>query len=108
MLIETATKDMHNCHKNHGHLMKAEQTAKELLIVSEICKRLREDEYSLGRIDYHTHGGKGFGLGHFTQKEDVLPKYKAKSFHKLTEQMKKDDLKLMCKILERKLFSWWD
>jgi hypothetical protein len=106
--METATKDMHNCHKNHGHLMKSEQTAKELLIVSEICKRLREDEYSLGRIDYHTHEGKGFGLGHFTQKENVLPKYKAKSFHKLTEQMKKDDLKLMCKIIERKLFSFWD
>lgn len=107
LFMETATKDMHECHKNHGHLMRSEETAKELLIASTLLKRIREDKYIDEVQGWKRNEGSMFG-GEFYQKPNTLPSIKSKRFYKMREQMRKDELELVCKILERKLLSFWD
>jgi len=106
LFMETATNDMHNCHKNHGHLMRSEDTAKELLIVSTLLKRIREDKYTDEVEGYKHTEGKMFG-GEFYQKPNTLPSIKTKRFYKMREAVKQNDLDYLCKILKRKLFTFW-
>lgn len=105
--IEVATKDMSECHKNHGHLVRSEEAAKELKVVSFLLKRIREDEYYDDKQVFILKDSAILG-GEFEQVPNTLPSRKAKSFYKLVEKMKKDDLELACKIMQRKLFTWWD
>lgn len=108
-LMETATKDMSECHKNHGHLVRSEQTAKELRVLSNLIKRVREDNYTEDKVELVNTGKKSWMSGwEFVQKKNTLPNYNAKSFYKLTQKQRQNDLKLVCKMMERKLFSWWD
>lgn len=106
-LMEEATKDMHNCHKNHGHLVRSEDTAKELLIVSTLLKRIREDKYTDEVQGWSPKEGSLWNGG-FYQKPNTLPSINAKSFYKMREAVKKNDLDYLCKILNRKLFTFWD
>ena len=106
-LMETATKDMHECHRDHGHLMRSEQTAKELLIVSTLCKRIREDKYTDEVQGFKSKEGSFFG-GEFYQKANTLPSIKYKRFYKMRENVKKNDLELLTKLMKTKLLSWWD
>lgn len=105
--MQTATHDMHKLHKEHGHLVRSEDTAKELLVISELLKRIREDKYLDSVQGYEHTEGKLFG-GKFYQVPNTLPSINAKKFYRMREQVKKDDLSLVCKILERKLFTFWD
>jgi hypothetical protein len=107
LFMETATKDIHECHKNHGHLMRSEQTAKELLVVSKLCKRIREDKYTDEVKGYRPKEGSFFG-GKFYQIPNTLPSIKSKHFYKMRENVRKNDLELLCKILNRKLLTFWD
>ena len=106
-LMQTATYDMHKLHRDHGHLVRSEETAKELLLLSELLKRIREDKYIDGVQGYKSEEGKLFG-GEFFQKPNTLPSIKSKNFYKMREQAKKNDLSLACKLIERKLFTFWD
>lgn len=100
--MEVATKDMSECHKDHGHLVRSEETAKELKVMSLLLKRIREDKYYEDKQVFVLEDFE------FEQVPNTLPSRKAKSFYKLVEKMKKDDLELTCKIMQRKLFTWWD
>lgn len=106
LFMEAATKDMHECHKNHGHLMRSEETAKELLIVSTLLKRIREDNYT-DEVQGWEHKEGNWG-GSFYQKPNTLPSIDAKDFYKMREAVKKNDLDLVCKMMKTKLFTWWD
>lgn len=107
LFMETATKDMHECHKNNGHLMRSEDTAKELLIVSTLLKRIREDNYTDEVQGYKRKEGSLFG-GEFYQKPNTLPSIKYKKFYRMREAVRKNDLDLVCKMMKNKLFTWWD
>lgn len=107
LFMETATKDMHEGHKNNGHLMRSEETAKELLIVSTLLKRIREDKYT-DEVQGWGQKGSGMWSGSFYQKPNTLPNINAKKFYKMREAVKKNDLDYLCKILNRKLFTFWD
>lgn len=107
LFMETATKDMHECHKNHGHLMHSEETAKELLIVSTLLKRIREDNYTDEVQGYKHKEGSLFG-GEFYQKPNTLPSIKTKKFYRMREAVRKNDLDLVCKVMKSKLLTWWD
>lgn len=103
--METCGRDMSKAHTT-GNLVRSEQTAKELLIVAEIVKRLREDEYVFNKGRYE-HTGNGILGMEFVQKEHQLPKNKAKSFYKLVDSNRKADLELLTKMMKRKLLTWW-
>jgi len=107
LFMEAATKDMSECHKNHGMAMKSEKTAKELLIVSTLLKRIREDNYTNDVQGWKRKEGDFMGGG-FYQKPNTLPNINCKNFYKMRESVKQNDLDLVCKIIQRKLFSFWD
>jgi hypothetical protein len=46
--------------------------------------------------------------GGFYQKPNTLPSINANKFYKMREAVKKNDLDYLCKILNRKLFTFWD
>lgn len=107
MLMETATKDMHECHRDYGHHVGSDKTAKELLIVSTLLKRIREDEYMNQTQGWKQNEGELFG-GEFYQIPNTLPSIESKKFYKMRERMRKDELELVCKIMSKKTLSWWD
>lgn len=107
MFMEAATKDMSNCHKKHGIAVKSEKTAKELLIVSTLLKRIREDKYT-DEVQGWERKESGRWGGGFYQKSNTLPNINCKKFYKMRESVKQNDLDLVCKIINRKLFSFWD
>jgi hypothetical protein len=45
-LMRVATKTMAIHHRNHGHCVGSDRTAHQLRVVSELCKRLRDDDYA--------------------------------------------------------------
>lgn len=109
-LMETAARDMSDCHKNHGHLMKAQDTAKELIIWAELLKRIREDSWAQDRLDFVQTGKKGlFGGWTHVQKPNTLPNYKhRKTFYAIERCVQKHQVELAAKMFERKVRSWWD
>lgn len=109
---ETATEDMSKCHKNHGHAVKSEQTGKELHMLSELFKRIRTHDYYEdkqvyvgGDINAKTWKGR---IGKLEQISNTLPNANVKGGYRIIESNRKNDLKLATKIIERKLFSFWD
>lgn len=104
--METCARDMSKAHTIGGHLVRSEQTAKELLIIAELVKRIREDEYVFNKGRYE-HTGKGILGMEFIQKDHQLPKNKAKNFYKLVDSNRKADLELLTKMMKRKLLTWW-
>ena len=106
LFMELAAKDMSECHKNHGHLVRSEQTAKELSIFAELMKRVREDNYQNDKVEFIR--GKGMFGGSFKQIPNTLPNYNSKAFYKIVASQRREDLKLAAKMFERKSLSWWD
>lgn len=106
-LMETAARDMSDCHKNHGHLMKSDKTAKELFVWAELLKRVREDKWTEDKVDLVITGNGLFG-GEFVQRPNTLPNYKARSFYNIERDVKKHNIHLVAKLFERKVQSWWD
>lgn len=106
--METCARDMSRCHKEHGHLMRSEETAKELLVFAELLHRVNEDNYTDDKLEFEKVSDSGmFGGMGFVQKPNTLPSYKAKSFYKIIASNKKNDLELIGKMLARKSQSWW-
>ena len=107
--METCARDMSRCHKEHGHLMRSEETAKELKVFAELLHRINEDTYTDDKIELKKTSERGlFGGYGFEQKPDTLPAYKSKSFYKIIASNKKNDLELIGKMLARKSLSWWN
>ena len=107
--METCARDMSRCHKEHGHLMCSEETAKELKVFAELLHRVNEDNYTDDKLDFKKVSDSGlFGGMGFVQKPNTLPAYKAKSFYKIIASNKKNDLELIGKMLARKSQSWWN
>lgn len=104
----TSAKDMSEVQEKYGHHVGHLKTAKELKVFVHVLERVRDDIYTEDKLAY-TNRSKGFGMGVFTNKPNTLPSYRnPRQFYKLTGQQRKDDLSLACKLMERKLLSWWD
>ena len=79
--METCARDMSRRHKEHGHLMRSEETAKELKVFAELLRRVNEDNYTDDKIELKKTSERGlFGGYGFEQKPNTLPAYKSKSF----------------------------
>lgn len=110
IFMETAARDMSTCHELHGHLIKSEESAKELKVWAELLKRVREDDFHGDKVDFVETGRKGiFGGWEHVQKPNTLPNYKhGRTFYKIEKSVQKHNLHLAAKMFERKLRSWWD
>lgn len=105
--METSARDMSRCHKDHGHLMRSEETAQELKVWAALIKRVREDNYQDDKLEFVRKEGAMLG-GEFVQVPNSLPNHKAKSFYKIVDSNRKNDLELIGKMFSRKVKSWWD
>lgn len=110
LFMETCARDMSQQNKGHGHLVRSEDTAKELLVWAELLKRIREDDYSQSILDFvDAEKGEKCIMGlKIVQKPNTLPNYKSKSFYKMRSDVAKNDLRLAGKMFERKVNTWWN
>lgn len=105
--IITSAKDMSEVQEKWGHHVGHLKTAKELKVFAHVLERVRDDSYTEDKLDFTR--AEGFGIGELKSKPNTLPSYKnPRQFYKLTGQQRKDDLSLACKLIERKLLSWWN
>lgn len=103
----TSAKDMSEVQEKYGHHIGHLKAAKELKVFAHVLGRIRDDSYTEDKLDFTR--AEGFGIGELKSKPDTLPSYKnPRQFYKLTGQQRKDDLSLACKLIERKLLSWWN
>lgn len=105
LMIAAMTQDMSEAHKEDELHKNSDKSARELAIISNIFYRVAEDAYCTKDLIL----GEGPNpIGHFKNKPNTLPSYKAKKFYyRNREQQAKDELSLACKMLARKLRSYW-
>lgn len=102
--MEIATKDMDEGLKTSPH-----KYNKDALIISELCKRIRDDDYypkgwwfDVKTVGHNLVIDEG-------QKEGELPRVinsKGKTILD-TNKLRRQDLTHLCRMLERKMFSLW-
>lgn len=93
-LMETATSEMYCCHRDYAHYVGAERTAKQLLIVRELCKRLREDKYFKK-------------AGYDSQNWDYFDDFDKSRIVKHSVYMAEQDAVYLGKMM-RHVQKWWD
>jgi hypothetical protein len=93
-LLQLATRQMSDHHKRSGRVVGSDKIARQLLIVSELCRRLERDQY--------------FENAGYKRKD-----WKAKSPHRRSgiiehaEYLQKQDLNYLGRTLQH-LPKWWD
>lgn len=103
----TSAKDMSGVQEKYGQHVGHLKTAKELKVFAHVLERVRDDSYTDDKVEFTGEGE--FWCRSLANKPNTLPSYKnPRQFYKLTGQQRKDDLSLACKLMERKLLSWWD
>lgn len=103
----TSAQDMSDIQEKYGHHVGHLKAAKELKVFAHVLERVRDDSYTEDKLDFTR--AEGFGIGELRSKPNTLPSYRnPRQFYRLTGQQRKDDLSLACKLMERKLLSWWN
>ena len=92
-LIETSAREMRKSHLP-GHLLRAPRTAKQLLIVAELCKRLRENVYFEQ-------------AGYDPKTWDKRDRFTRQKLAKHSGYMAAQDAKYLGKMMQR-ITHWWD
>ena len=93
-LIETAAKEMARGHKEYGHTVNSEKTVRQLTIVFELCRRLREDNYFEN-------------AGYQSDKWKDLPDYQRTQIVKHSAAVAKNDAIYLGKQFKF-VQHWWD
>lgn len=92
-LVHVATKEMARLYKEHGHVVDSEKIARQLTVVSELCKRIEAD-------DHFTNAG----YNPKTWRD--LPDCERQRIVKHTEYMAKQDAAYLGKMMAR-VQCWW-
>lgn len=105
--MELASRDMSDCHEKHSHLMRGEQTAKELKVFAEYMKRIREDEYSMRyiKVDWELNRKPMIQVSPVKYEG---PKYGSKLYREIERDWLRNDLQQAAKLFERKVKTWWE
>ncbi len=120
IIIHKKFEQMEDLHKNYGHFVRSDKTAKELMIVKNLTKRLIDDNYSENAlVNYYKKYGEEPRFEFVA--DDINPKfyrlisntkekqdkeYMVASKH--AEIIKLQDLELLCHYIKRKMFTWWN
>lgn len=93
------------------HIKNGHRHIKQMKVAKELCKRIREDSYTIDKIDYShpaifedIEGSKFKRIRIISNKIFDIPNEKLV----FSINYRKQDLDLLNKILNRNLFSWWD
>lgn len=124
-IMETKLRYDATRYKNMGNHVGAERKAKQMRTAASLCNRLYEQEYTTpwdkenieaanAFFDYmetHTEVFGNKGLTAHTSRGYEEPKRlhdASRWAAKREDEMKQQDLDLLCKILQKHLFKWWD
>ena len=111
---------MEDLHKNHGHLMKSDKTAKQLMIVKNLTKRLADNNYlSNALVDYHKKYGEDFkfksepckdmaGFFTLTDNRSVNDREDFRKCCNHSDKMEQQDIDMLTKMMNKYIGSWWD
>jgi len=106
--MEEATADMAYLHRHNGHLLRSKHTARQLEVFSHLMSRLRADEYSDRYFDHILGKSGGIFGGKLVPNTNLGPIYGTKSFYKMTNGHRKNDLDLAASLFTKNVQSWWD
>lgn len=105
MAMADSLESMEDCHLHHGRCVNNEKYAKQMRTTRLILKRLIEDDYLLENVTWVEDKSRFLG-GTFISKNDVAPSRKH-SFA-IAQNVQKNDLRLLAKMLEKHSLKWWD
>jgi len=118
-------------HLTEGHFLYSNKCSKQLKIASVLCKRLKEDMYFdkmpwyLPKLEHDslkekqengvsiTHTNKRFVYDNLNKQQEVNISDKQFSDFirlrcKIETRQKKQDLEMLCNLMQKCLFNWWD
>jgi hypothetical protein len=95
VLIETATRLMRDHHRYNGVTVDAPKVARQLTVVSELCRRLREDNYLQNA---------GYGDGEAWSR---MTEFRRKQVAKHACKMQQQDADYLGKMF-KSVNTWWD
>lgn len=104
--METCARDMSELHKENGHTVNADKTAKELLVFAEHLNRIAEDSVYLDSLDFYRVDDKG--LFQLENKPNTLPIYGTKGWWNLASGVMENHLEQASKIFKKKVRTWWN
>jgi len=110
---------MEHLHRNYGHLIRSNRTAKQLMIAKNLTKRLIEYDYiSNALIDYNKKYKDDFKLKFesiegkkYSRLINNRPESQKKSLsrsYKHSEEMEKQDFDMLIELIHNNMRSWWD
>lgn len=91
-IMESSFQDMSTSNSKYSYHTNKDKIAKDLKVMAELCKRLREDDYGMYTM--------------LNKESGNLPIYHS-HFWKDIEKIKKHDMNLFIKIFSRKILSCW-
>jgi hypothetical protein len=108
-LMEFKFRRMSEHHTKYGHFQRSDETAKELMIAANLCRRLSEDNYMENwntghNIIFPDIEFEGNRLKPMSEADGKKLRW---SFE-MSEKVHQHDLDLLAKMISRKLRTWWD
>ncbi len=86
-VMQFKLRKMGECFRDYGHLVHSDRYSRQCLVASELCRRLREDEYGDPKL-------------HYTKK--------TKYDYQREECTKKNDQRYLGLLIGKYLRHWWD
>lgn len=111
LAMRDALTSMEDIHSNHGHLVNNERYARQMRIAIHCLDRLIADEYDTKNFKFDFGGVDaldiGLGAWKMLPASENIPLSK-KALYALARNSKKNDLRILAKLLERNSSAWWD
>lgn len=104
--METCARDMSKLHKEYGNTVRADKTAKELLVFADHLNRIAEDNVYMDSLDFSRTGGKG--MFKLENKPNTLPIYGTAEWSRLESGVMENHLDQASKIFKKKVRTWWN
>ena len=104
--METCARDMSKLHKESGNTVRADDTAKELLVFAEHLNRIAEDNVYLDSLDFSRTDGKM--MFKLENKPNTLPIYGTMGWRRLESGVTENHLEQASRMFKRKVRTWWD
>lgn len=116
IFLEAYTSDLMLAHEKYSLCVNTDSEVKNMKIVRELAKRLGNDDYGMEKFDYS--GDIAYDEDEVDEKypnartlimPDPVPlhDFPRSTKHFYAQKIDYQDIKLLCKILERHVRSWW-
>ena len=106
LFMETCARDMSKLHKESGNTVRADKTAKELLVFAEHLNRIAGDNVYLDSLDFSCADGKV--MFKLENKPNTLPIYGTTEWRKLESGVMENHFEQASGIFKKRVRTWWN